>query len=331
MAAPLTWKNLLDACDALGISQRQLAGKMQARFPRKDRPEGQQGLSASSLTRYAMAGVVAAPLYVDWFLSLAPTVRGDKQAWAEFVARCNGPAVPAAEPRPVDPAESPDLAPAQPPPLAPVPRADAPDAGPLPQATPPPTPSRQRDLPGNGSDFARRPRAAPGLLVVLGAIGAAVMLGGFVAWFWHDEAARGRTAEELHQCQDMAARLARTVERAVVAVEKLTVRNGGRDDIDQLARGAGVSENSNIVGGSIDLGGKPRLTIPTQPFSWQSAPPCNQAADQEALGGGCWVWTGRTAPCSAETFENPATGKCYVPVVKKGAVPQSERPRSEER
>jgi hypothetical protein len=307
----MTWKDLLDACDALGISQRRLAGKMQARFPPKERPEGQQGLSPSSLTRYAAAGLVAAPLYVEWFLSLTPTVRGDKQAWAEFVARFSGAAGapgPEVTPSPGDASQAPEpeaAAPSLPAPAAPA-------SGALPQSTAAVAPSPRRAF-----------RRVPLRFVALGAaVCAIVMLGGYMGWFWQNRAACRRTAEELLQCQNMAAGLARTVERAV---ELLAARSGGGPEGALDVGGSGEAQVA------AKLGGKPLLTTSEKPFSWQKTRPCDPEQDQEAIGDGCWVWTGRTAPCSAKTFENPVTGKCYVPVMKSDPVPQSETPRNEER
>jgi hypothetical protein len=141
-------------------------------------------------------------------------------------------------------------------------------------------------------------------------VGLAVALAVVVMVAWIATGAeRRRAVEDVHQCLNIAAGLARTV-------ELLAARSG---DLDELARGDGVSSAAVAEA----LGGKPKRTVPDRPFSWQETN-CDPAAAQEPLGGGCWVWTGRTAPCPAKTFEDSATGRCYVPVVKANAVPQSE-------
>jgi len=327
VALSMTWKDLLDACDALGVSQRQLAGKLQARFPEKERPEGQKGLSPSSLTRYAAAGLVAAPLYVEWFLSLSPTVRGDKQAWAVFVARFSGadgaPGPEVATPQ-GDAPQAPEMQAAAPP--SPVPAAPAPQpTAPTPQVAAPTAPNADA-LPQSTAPAAPSPRPArrraPWRLVAVGAVAAVVMLGGYVGWFWQDRATCRRTAEELLQRQNVAAGLARTV-------EMLAARTGAAvGAFGDTAQRLSMPDEPDVGAG---LGGKPRLTTSEKPFSWQKTRPCDPEQDQEAIGDGCWVWTGRTVPCSAKTFENPANGKCYLPVEKKKPKPQSESPRNEER
>jgi hypothetical protein len=148
-------------------------------------------------------------------------------------------------------------------------------------------------------------------------LGGLLLLAGYWIASWQGRADVGRAAEELHQCQSIAAGLTRTVERAV---EMLALRIEGREPGADAARQTGVTR-ATVADES--LGGKPRWTIPARPFDWQETA-CDADFDEELINGGCWVWTGRTAPCSPKTFENLANGKCYRPVNKSKAVPRSE-------
>ncbi len=294
MSVPMTWRELLDACDAVGVSQRQLAAKMQAAFPRAERPPGQKGLSLTSMLRYAEAGVAVDPRYAEWFLARSATVRGRKQEWAEFRARFGVGPEPEASQAEVTAPEPPVEPPSQPA----APEASAPPQAQVPRIVPQPRP--------NALSAAPRRKAA------LMAVGLVVVLSVVAIGAWSAAGAEWRRAvEDLRQCHNLAAGLARTV-------ELLAARSG---DLDQFARGDGVSSAAVTEA----LGGQPKRTIPDRPFSWQETN-CNPDAGDVTLGGGCWVWSGKTAPCPAKTFEDPATGRCYRPVVKANGVPQSETP-----
>jgi hypothetical protein len=54
-----------------------------------------------------------------------------------------------------------------------------------------------------------------------------------------------------------------------------------------------------------------RRVIPAAPFKWQKRAPCDDAARQVLLNGGCW-YGGAAVPCAPKEYEHE--GRCYLPV-----------------
>lgn len=94
--------------------------------------------------------------------------------------------------------------------------------------------------------------------------------------------------------------------------------------LEQLYQSGGVIASGDTGTGA--MGEKPiRLKVPDKPFSWQKLPPCNEAAGEEAIGGGCWYRGDQRAPCAPPSAEHD--GKCYRAVSKDPAAPKQSEGR----
>jgi hypothetical protein len=108
--------------------------------------------------------------------------------------------------------------------------------------------------------------------------------------------------------------LSRTVESALLG------RQGTGDGMaDQVSLRGGV-----LFSDPEALSGAPRLKFPPAPFKWQKQSPCNTAAYEQSINGGCWIEVG-VAPCRDDSFER--AGKCYLAVIAKRAPPPQPQPQ----
>jgi len=64
--------------------------------------------------------------------------------------------------------------------------------------------------------------------------------------------------------------------------------------------------------------------IPSEPWNWQSRPPCKTNLGEEAINGGCWVRIDVKPPCG-DLFRHG--NSCYRPIQKPSKQPVGSEPR----
>ncbi|HLL52750.1 MAG TPA: helix-turn-helix transcriptional regulator [Myxococcaceae bacterium] len=67
-----------------------------------------------------------------------------------------------------------------------------------------------------------------------------------------------------------------------------------------------------------------RYLVPPKPFENQKSGPCDPAAREVEINGGCWVHEVGSAPCGSKSFEH--NGQCYKAIRKSDAPPSSVSP-----
>jgi transcriptional regulator with XRE-family HTH domain len=67
-----------------------------------------------------------------------------------------------------------------------------------------------------------------------------------------------------------------------------------------------------------------RYLVPPKPFENQKSGPCDPAAREVEINGGCWVHEVGPAPCGSKSFEH--NGQCYKAIRKSDAPPSSVSP-----